>query len=252
MPRRRTIPCLTLRVASLTIPLVAGYAAGTVLLISWMIHRDRTNPRRNGFESDALLYRYGYTGEYASSPVPSYFVTVLAALLGSVIVVMLARHAWPRTALVTVKKAPEHDKRRFRHAWRAAFSRTRPVHPGLLTACFVIGISGTIFGLGLDQLMRGLRETMWRRNGGGWLWLEPRPVLGWLTWSEIVWFVPAIGWAVYWWYVRPARRIMLASGPITRRWCRHCGFHLGLGKQRKNTAPARCPECGKETGPVPN
>ena len=260
MTRGRTILSLALRAASLTVPLITGYAFGVALLISWMVVRESRSPgSRRGFESSVMFYRYRFDGQgVVNWPPPSDFLTVLFLFsLAFTLVALASRMGFPGGYFGNnlFPRGPEHQRHRFRRCWFGAFSRVRTAPLGLLIACLLLGIGGSVFGLGLDQLIREVRVRYWIRFVPQPLpgrEFQPVAVLGWLTWSEILWFVPAIGWAVYWWYVRPARRIMLASGPITRRWCRHCGFLLGLGKQRKNTAPARCPECGKETGPVPN
>lgn len=253
MNRRPRLTTRTLiHAASLAIPASIGYASGAAILVLWMRSRESANPSRNGFETEILWNRYRITSDYVRVPLPSTGLTLITIFAVAISILIIVRRSRTVAKFAFRLPHPEQEAPRFHRAWSSSFRLGRITKNLLITTLFV-GLATPVFGLAIDSLVRELKFQLSIRSAAPQIGnLYPTPLIGWLTLSEAIWMTAGLFAIAYWHLGLPGKRIMLASGPITRRWCRHCGFHLGLGKQRKNTAPARCPECGKETGPMPN
>lgn len=231
--------------------MVLGYAVGTVAILAVLSGIDE--PRQSAtepleiFARSVLFWRYRFEG--FDQP---YFDTVHYSITASVLLVFglvigvrllaLSVSWWYAPAVVRRTDGPDHARKR--RIWRSVlcFAQRSPSLRGL-GLLFIVSMVGAWVCFGLDGLIMEIRERLWMRNPmvNPWFDPTPRPIVGWMTWVDVVWITALVVWADWVWFVRAARRRVLGSRYVAKRWCASCGYPLLAG----GTGGRVCSECGE-------
>lgn len=224
-----------------------GYATGTLVILAVLSasfdRRKSVTKPWDIFANNMLFWRYKFEG--FDEP---YFDTVHYSVTASILfvlgVVFASRgHVWWTPVWLAppvIRRAEGTDRVRTRRVWKCAMRSQRLT--ARLGVLFLITMVGTWFCFGIDGLIMQIRERMWMRNpmANPWFNATPRPVIGWMTWADAVWITGVIVWADLLRSARGARRRVLRSCFVAKRWCRRCGYPL---TRAGHLAPA-CSECG--------
>ncbi len=234
--------------------IVLGYAVGTVAILavlsaSFDPYQSISKPWEL-FADDMLRWRYRFEGfDHRYSDTWHYSITAsvlfVFGLAISVRVLALSVSLWFAPAVVRRTDGPDYARKR--RIWgRALQSAQRSPSLRGLGLLFVVSMIGAWVCFGADGLIMEIRQRLWMRNPMANPGFDPtpRPVVGWMTWADVVWITAVVVWADWVWLVRAARRRVLGSRYVAKRWCGRCGYPL-LAAGAAGTGGRVCSECGE-------
>lgn len=236
---------------------LCGYAVGTVAILavlsaSFDPYQSISRPWEL-FADDMLRWRYRFEGfDHRYLDILHYSITAsvlfVFGLLIGVRLLALSVLLWFAPAVVRRTDGPDHARKR--RIWgRALQSAQRSPSLRGLGLLFVVSMVGAWVCFGVDGLIMEIRERLWMRDFvrnphmGHWPEFTPIPVVGWMTWADVVWITAVVVWADWVWLVRAARRRVLGSRYVAKRCCASCGYPL-LAGGTAGTGGRVCSECG--------
>lgn len=241
--------------ASITVPVVLGYAIGTLLLLLILANlRDGIAASYDvkNFADLVLWHRYRFEGfgvPYADTEHHSIVTSILVIIvivISASTVSKAASFAYIHLFAVSLRQwIPLRHYRRWRNA--LLFSRVpRRRWWFVRTAITSILLVGASFLA--DTLLLFVRERLWMRNPTqtSYLSLVPEPIVGWLTGSDVLTFFACLSGFWFLGSYRSIRSRVRRSRYLGARRCRSCGYPLAdvVQKTRGKAAGASCPECG--------
>lgn len=233
--------------------MVLGYAVGTVAILAvlsasfdpyqsisepWELFADDMLSRRYRFEG--FDHRYSDTWHYS---ITASVLFVFGLVIG-VRLLALSVLLWFAPAVVRRTDGPDHARKR--RIWgRVLQSAQRSPSLRGLGLLFVVSMVGAWVCFGADGLIMEIRQRLWMRNPmvNPGFDPTPRPIVGWMTWADVIWITALVVWADWVWFVRAARRRVLGSRYVAKRWCASCGYPLLAGGSAEPGGRV-CSECG--------
>lgn len=258
------VPKLAWRFVPMAICIICGYAVGTIAILAWLSYISDPYGSATGpwetYASGLLFSRYKFEGfdvPYADTVHYSIVATILFVLLMAGVVCGFSRFAPLWFVPAALRRACGLDRERRKRIWKRALATAPNPRLGRLVVIFLVSVAGTWLGLAADSLIMEIRQQLWMRNPALNPAFDPTPVpvVGWLTWADLVWIAALLICVDSLLVIRAARGRVERSRFFRMRWCRRCGYPLAetkravpKGSPRDGPQPV-CPECGCE--PLP-
>jgi hypothetical protein len=221
--------------------------------------QDTTLPPANPYGQELIFKRYPYL-----DPRDSYMDDIMGLpwamdWIGVAIIILipclcglwLGRRAPLALMPMKLAAAPRSSLADVRGLWRVALRASDPSTRGLMALGFVLGLTGAWVGeLSASLLLHFRYEAAWAR-GMPQTAKYPTPLFSWFALSDGVWVLGGACLLTMASIVLPARRSLIRSGELARRFCLDCGYPRSAAPSPaaphddQGSPPDRCPEYGE-------
>ncbi len=205
------------------------------------------------YSSELILYRYSHLDPYfyggfgdflLEGVVPYGITSTILLLVFDFVGHWAARHGERMLAPMRFHNVPREDIAGIRAIWQNAIQTSMPRTWLIALLGFGIGFSGAWVGAWMS-----VWEFAWWPNTPRWQ--NPPPIITHFGIVDGVWVLGGTAFAAVLLAAIPARRSLIRSGELARRFCLACGYPRPAASltasppEPNNSSDDLCPECGK-------